>query len=99
MASPARFQVAPIHTSAVSSRAHHLASPGLGGAAAFEPPDELDDFVVLRRLGQGATGQAYLAEDSAPTGSRGAPAVPQGGAGGGADPAPQRGQHLPAQQP
>ena len=32
--------------------------------AAFEPPEEFDDFVVLRRLGQGSTGQVYLAEDS-----------------------------------
>ena len=31
---------------------------------AFEPPEEFDDFVVLRRLGQGSTGQVYLAEDS-----------------------------------
>jgi serine/threonine protein kinase len=48
----------------VSSPAQDLASPGVGGAAAFEPPEEFDDFVVLRRLGQGATGQVYLAEGS-----------------------------------
>ena len=34
------------------------------GRPAFEPPEEFDDFVVRRRLGQGATGQVYLAEDS-----------------------------------
>jgi serine/threonine protein kinase len=48
----------------VSSPAQDLASPGVGGVAGFEPPEEFDDFVVLRRLGQGATGQVYLAEDS-----------------------------------
>jgi formylglycine-generating enzyme required for sulfatase activity len=32
--------------------------------AAFCPPDEFDDYVVLRKLGQGSTGQVYLAEDS-----------------------------------
>ncbi len=35
----------------------------MGGVGAFAPPAEFDDFVVLRRLGQGATGQVYLAED------------------------------------
>jgi serine/threonine protein kinase len=48
----------------VSSHAQDLVSPGVGGVAAFAPPEEFDDFVVLRRLGQGATGQVYLAEDS-----------------------------------
>jgi len=30
----------------------------------FEPPEEFDDYVIVRRLGQGATGLVYLAEDS-----------------------------------
>jgi formylglycine-generating enzyme required for sulfatase activity len=48
----------------VSSLAQELAAPGPPRAVGFEPPEEFDDFVVLRRLGQGATGQVYLAEDS-----------------------------------
>ncbi|HEX3760052.1 MAG TPA: protein kinase, partial [Kofleriaceae bacterium] len=48
----------------MSSPAQDPVSPDVGDAAAFEPPEEFDDFVVLRRLGQGATGQVYLAEDS-----------------------------------
>jgi eukaryotic-like serine/threonine-protein kinase len=31
---------------------------------AFEPPEEFDDYVIIRQLGQGATGQVYLAEDA-----------------------------------
>ncbi len=31
---------------------------------AFEPPEEFDDYVIVRSLGRGATGQVYLAEDS-----------------------------------
>jgi len=38
------------------------ARPRRGGA--FEPPEEFDDFVVGRRLGQGAIGQVDLGEDS-----------------------------------
>jgi formylglycine-generating enzyme required for sulfatase activity len=30
----------------------------------FEPPEEFDDYVIVRALGRGATGQVYLAEDS-----------------------------------
>src|SRR5581483_5312288 len=30
----------------------------------FEPPEEFDDYVIVRQLGHGATGQVYLAEDS-----------------------------------
>ena len=49
----------------MSSPAQDLVAPRIPRAAtAFEPPEEFDDFVVLRRLGQGATGQVYLAEDS-----------------------------------
>jgi formylglycine-generating enzyme required for sulfatase activity len=29
----------------------------------FEPPPEFDDYVIVRHLGRGATGQVYLAED------------------------------------
>jgi formylglycine-generating enzyme required for sulfatase activity len=49
----------------VSSPAQDLAASGAPHpAVAFEPPEEFDDFVVLRRLGHGATGQVFLAEDS-----------------------------------
>ena len=48
----------------VPSRAQDLASPQAPSGHAFEPPEEFDDYVILRRLGQGATGQVYLAEDS-----------------------------------
>ena len=47
------------------SHAHDLASPAPPSARTpFEPPDEFDDYVILRKLGRGATGQVYLAEDS-----------------------------------
>jgi formylglycine-generating enzyme required for sulfatase activity len=49
----------------VSSQAQELVSPREPPPpAAFEPPEEFDDYVILRRLGQGATGQVYLAEDA-----------------------------------
>jgi len=49
----------------VPSYAHDLASPAPPSARTpFEPPDEFDDYVILRKLGQGTTGQVYLAEDS-----------------------------------
>src|SRR4051812_45035450 len=48
----------------VSSPAHDLASPAVPAPAAFEPPEEFDDYVIVRALGRGATGQVYLAEDS-----------------------------------
>ena len=32
--------------------------------APFEPPEEFDDYVIIRQLGRGAVGQVYLAEDS-----------------------------------
>ena len=41
-----------------------MSSRAPGAAAGFEPPEEFDDYVILRRLGQGATGQVYLAEDT-----------------------------------
>ena len=31
---------------------------------AFEPPEEFDDYVIIRKIGQGSTGQVYLAEDA-----------------------------------
>jgi formylglycine-generating enzyme required for sulfatase activity len=49
----------------VSSHADDLALPSLPRTrAGFEPPEEFDDYVILRPLGRGATGQVYLAEDS-----------------------------------
>jgi eukaryotic-like serine/threonine-protein kinase len=48
----------------VSSRAQELASQSMPRIGAFEPPEEFDDYVIIRKLGQGATGQVYLAEDS-----------------------------------
>jgi eukaryotic-like serine/threonine-protein kinase len=30
----------------------------------FEPPTEFDDYVIVRQLGRGTTGQVYLAEDA-----------------------------------
>jgi len=30
----------------------------------FEPPAEFDDYLIIRQLGRGATGQVYLAEDA-----------------------------------
>jgi len=49
----------------VSSPAHDLGPPSVPGAgSAFEPPEEFDDYVIVRKLGQGATGQVYLAEDA-----------------------------------
>src|SRR5262249_14291741 len=55
----------PIQRSTVSSQAHDVVAPSAPSArVAFEPPEEVDDYVILRKLGQGATGQVYLAEDS-----------------------------------
>jgi formylglycine-generating enzyme required for sulfatase activity len=49
----------------VSSHAQDLVPPsGPRARDAFEPPEEFDDYVIIRKLGQGATGQVYLAEDS-----------------------------------
>jgi eukaryotic-like serine/threonine-protein kinase len=48
----------------MSSHAQDLASSLLRSCAAFEPPEEFDDYVIIRKLGQGATGQVYLAEDA-----------------------------------
>ncbi len=35
-----------------------------GAGMNFEPPQEFDDYVIVRQLGQGAMGQVYLAEDA-----------------------------------
>ncbi|HET9622405.1 MAG TPA: protein kinase [Kofleriaceae bacterium] len=56
----------------MSSYAHDLGSAPLAATGrgaerartSFEPPEEFDDYVIIRQLGQGATGQVYLAEDS-----------------------------------
>ena len=55
----------PIHLIApVSSHAQDLLSSPAPVHVAFEPPEEFDDYVIVRQLGRGATGQVYLAEDS-----------------------------------
>jgi eukaryotic-like serine/threonine-protein kinase len=48
----------------VSSHAQDLLSAPAPVHVAFEPPEEFDDYVIVRQLGRGATGQVYLAEDS-----------------------------------
>ncbi|MGH9886815.1 MAG: serine/threonine-protein kinase, partial [bacterium] len=49
----------------MSSHADELALPALPRTrTGFEPPEEFDDYVILRPLGRGTTGQVYLAEDS-----------------------------------
>jgi formylglycine-generating enzyme required for sulfatase activity len=60
------FAWLPIQTiGPVSSHADDLALPSLPRTrTGFEPPEEFDDYVILRPLGRGATGQVYLAEDS-----------------------------------
>ncbi len=72
----------------------------------FEPPEEFDDYVIIRKIGQGATGQVYLAEDAVLArpiaikfiGLDPDPAARQRflmeARGGGPDPAPERRQHL-----
>ena len=47
----------------MSSYAHDLGSAPRARTS-FEPPEEFDDYVIIRQLGHGATGQVYLAEDS-----------------------------------
>jgi eukaryotic-like serine/threonine-protein kinase len=58
------FVQLPIYAIGVSSRAQDILSPSSPRASTFEPPEEFDDYVILRKLGQGATGQVYLAEDA-----------------------------------
>jgi eukaryotic-like serine/threonine-protein kinase len=38
--------------------------PSTPSARVFSPPEEFDDYVIVRQLGQGATGQVFLAEDA-----------------------------------
>jgi formylglycine-generating enzyme required for sulfatase activity len=48
----------------VPRQAQDLAALAVVSRTVFEPPAEFDDYIIVRHLGRGTTGQVYLAEDS-----------------------------------